>query len=133
MTPGSLVYFNFFFTPNGINSMDSGSAIKQFLQSLWQDTAWASSESVRYLRMNNGELTVYGRTTMKSIVLTYPGYQTLPRGLKRMLVASENSFFSEATADRSNGKLQNTSLWRGSGTRMTYGAGGCLGTLTRAR
>ena len=34
---------------------------------------------------------------MKSIVLTYPGYQTLPRSLKQLLVASETHFFSEAT------------------------------------
>jgi hypothetical protein len=33
---------------------------------------------------------------MKSIMLTYPGFQTLPRGVKQMLVASENDFFSDA-------------------------------------
>jgi hypothetical protein len=33
--------------------------------------------------------------TMKSI-LTYPDFQALPKGLKRMLVTSENLFFAEA-------------------------------------
>jgi hypothetical protein len=32
---------------------------------------------------------------MKSIVLTYPGFQALPRGLKQLLVASESYFFRE--------------------------------------
>jgi hypothetical protein len=35
---------------------------------------------------------------MKSIVVTYPGFQTLPKGLKMMLVASESFFFHEANA-----------------------------------
>ena len=33
---------------------------------------------------------------MKSFILTYPGFQTLPRGIKQMLVASENNFFGDA-------------------------------------
>jgi hypothetical protein len=33
---------------------------------------------------------------MKSIVLTYPGFQSLPRGIKKMLVASETHFFRQA-------------------------------------
>jgi hypothetical protein len=33
---------------------------------------------------------------MKSIVVTYPDYQSLPKGVKRMLVASESHFFEEA-------------------------------------
>ena len=32
---------------------------------------------------------------MKSIMMTYPGFQTLPRGLKRLLLASENIYFAE--------------------------------------
>jgi hypothetical protein len=79
--------------------------------------------------MNEGKLMVYGRTEIKSIVVTYPGYQTLPRGLKRMLVASENSFFSEATPAKSNGRPENTSFWQAPRTRMAYGTGGCLGAL----
>jgi|GEM_PF-5471182 len=35
---------------------------------------------------------------MKSIMATYPGFQTLPRGVKRLLLASENFFFNEAPA-----------------------------------
>jgi len=33
---------------------------------------------------------------MRSIVFTYPGFSSLPRGLKQLLVASENHFFVEA-------------------------------------
>ncbi len=33
---------------------------------------------------------------MRTIMMTYPGFQTLPRGVKKMLVASENFFFTEA-------------------------------------
>ena len=32
---------------------------------------------------------------MRTIILTYPGYQSLPRGIKQMLVASENFYFDE--------------------------------------
>ena len=32
---------------------------------------------------------------MRTIILTYPGYQALPRGIKQMLVASENFYFDE--------------------------------------
>jgi len=33
---------------------------------------------------------------MNSITATYPGFQSLPKGIKRMLVVSENLFFEEA-------------------------------------
>ena len=32
---------------------------------------------------------------MKSIVTTYPDFQMLPKGVKRMLVASESFFFQD--------------------------------------
>ncbi len=32
---------------------------------------------------------------VKSIVLTYPGYRTLPKGIKKMLVLSETVFFRQ--------------------------------------
>lgn len=32
---------------------------------------------------------------MKSIITTYPDFQALPKGLKKMLLASENFFFYE--------------------------------------
>jgi hypothetical protein len=35
---------------------------------------------------------------VKSIVVTYPDFQTLPKGVKKMLVASEEFFFGEARA-----------------------------------
>ncbi|MGH8023653.1 MAG: hypothetical protein ACRED1_08735 [Limisphaerales bacterium] len=33
---------------------------------------------------------------LKSIVCTYPDFRMLPKGLKQMLVASEDLFFDEA-------------------------------------
>jgi len=33
---------------------------------------------------------------MKSIICTYPDFRLLPKGLKQMLVVSENLFFEEA-------------------------------------
>ena len=35
---------------------------------------------------------------LKSIVCTYPDFRMLPKGLKQLLVASENLFFSESQA-----------------------------------
>lgn len=34
-------------------------------------------------------------TIMKSIITTYPDFQSLPQGVKKMLLASENFFFGE--------------------------------------
>ena len=33
---------------------------------------------------------------MKSIMMTYPNFQGLPKGLKQLLLASESFFFDEA-------------------------------------
>ena len=43
---------------------------------------------------------------MKSIIVTYPGFQSLPRGVKQMLVASENMFFGDARPTISNARNQ---------------------------
>jgi hypothetical protein len=45
---------------------------------------------------------------MKSIITTYPDFQSLPQGIKRMLLASESHFFAEvsATASGSHRPLQ---------------------------
>jgi hypothetical protein len=37
---------------------------------------------------------------MKSIITTYPDFHTLPKGIKRMLLASESFFFAEAFSQR---------------------------------
>jgi hypothetical protein len=37
---------------------------------------------------------------MKSILVTYPDFQSLPKGIKRMLVLSESLFFNDASALR---------------------------------
>jgi hypothetical protein len=36
---------------------------------------------------------------MRTIFPTYPGFQSLPGGIKQALVASENFFFDDADAD----------------------------------
>jgi hypothetical protein len=40
---------------------------------------------------------------MKSIVVTYPDFQSLPKGIKRMLVASESLFFGGAKSASARG------------------------------
>jgi len=35
------------------------------------------------------------RESMNTIIMTYPGFHALPRGIKMMLVESENFFFGE--------------------------------------
>ena len=40
---------------------------------------------------------MYRMTHMKPIMTVYPGYQTLPKGLKKLLVESESFFFEEET------------------------------------
>jgi hypothetical protein len=45
---------------------------------------------------------------MRSIVMTYPDFQSLPKGIKKMLVISENLFFGHAKTapvERSHGNL----------------------------
>ena len=36
-------------------------------------------------------------TDMKPIMMVYPGFQALPKGLKQLLVESESFFFEEET------------------------------------
>ncbi|HLX97046.1 MAG TPA: hypothetical protein VKU37_15000 [Verrucomicrobiae bacterium] len=55
---------------------------------------------------------------MRTIILTYPGYQSLPRGIKQMLVASENFYFDEigtvaASANRNQPKAAKTAQFNG--------------------
>jgi hypothetical protein len=42
------------------------------------------------------------RWKMKSIAFTYPGFHDLPRGIKQLLMMSENTFFENASAQRPN-------------------------------
>jgi hypothetical protein len=44
--------------------------------------------------------------SIKSIMLTYPDFRSLPKGIKRMLVTSESVFFGDAkTALNGRGEL----------------------------
>ncbi len=38
--------------------------------------------------------------SMKSILVTYPNFQSLPKGLKSMLVISESDFFRDVKTSR---------------------------------
>ena len=58
---------------------------------------------------------------LKSIVCTYPDFRMLPKGLKQMLVASENLFFNEVTgpAPQSAGRNVNSNrVWQPSAKRF---------------
>lgn len=51
---------------------------------------------------------------LKSIAYTYPDFRELPKGLKQLLLASENLFFSEARSPAAKGagqKTPNRLLW----------------------
>lgn len=41
---------------------------------------------------------------MKSILITYPNFQALPKGVKQMLLASESFFFNQPSAAPKRGK-----------------------------
>jgi hypothetical protein len=47
---------------------------------------------------------------MRTIILTYPGYQSLPRGIKQMLVASENFYFEESRSAATNRKPKDAKI-----------------------
>jgi hypothetical protein len=47
---------------------------------------------------------------MRTIILTYPGYQSLPRGIKQMLVASENFYFDESKSAALNRKSKDAKI-----------------------
>ena len=47
---------------------------------------------------------------MRTIILTYPGYQSLPKGIKRLLVATENFYFNEPTLPVTNRKLRDAKV-----------------------
>jgi hypothetical protein len=46
---------------------------------------------------------------MNSIVWTYPGFESLPKGIKQMLVASEAHFLKEARLASAHAVLDRTS------------------------
>ena len=46
---------------------------------------------------------------MNSIAWTYPGFQSLPKGIQQMLVASESYFLNEAKRGSAHAVLERTS------------------------
>ena len=73
---------------------------------------------------------------MKSIVTTYPYFQSLPKGIKMMLVASEEFFFQESFHAHATPAPRTASLIGSAGHSteplVSFGAGvpGSLPTLT---
>lgn len=49
--------------------------------------------------------------TTKSIMVTYPDFQALPKGVKRMLLASEDFYFGEVRPPCIQGAALKTALW----------------------
>ncbi len=47
---------------------------------------------------------------MKSIMVTYPGFGLLPKGVKQLLLASENFFFEQAMSPPHRGDEKAESL-----------------------
>jgi hypothetical protein len=47
---------------------------------------------------------------MRTIILTYPGYQSLPRGIKQMLLASESFYFDESRSAAANCKPKDAKI-----------------------
>ena len=48
---------------------------------------------------------------MNSIAWTYPGFQSLPKGIQQMLVASESHFLNETRRGSAHAVLDRTSRW----------------------
>lgn len=59
---------------------------------------------------NTSDDLVAERGKMRTIVLTYPGYQSLPRGIKQLLVASENFYFDESQSAATNRKPRDAKI-----------------------
>jgi hypothetical protein len=47
---------------------------------------------------------------MKSIMMTYPDFAALPKGLKQMLLASESFFFNETKAQTNRAEADKTAV-----------------------
>jgi hypothetical protein len=56
---------------------------------------------------------------MKSIITTYPGFQTLPKGIKMLLLASEDFFFGEAGSSKEKPKASANKRFSGRAGRAS--------------
>jgi hypothetical protein len=59
---------------------------------------------------------------LKSIVCTYPDFRMLPKGLKQLLVASENLFFNEVSGPAllsAGSDIENNRLWQAPAPRFS--------------
>lgn len=98
-------------------------------KSAWHTFCTPSPESKANVLHGKGRITF-----MRSIMLTYPGFGSLPTGLKKLLLESENFFFEELKfpADRSlvlgrepqirNGNLPFDSSWSRDAHQVSFAA-----------
>jgi hypothetical protein len=63
---------------------------------------------------------------MKSIITTYPDFQSLPKGVRRMLVASESFFFHEANSRMQKPRISEATTGSTPGPNRGTNAGGPL-------
>ncbi len=63
---------------------------------------------------------------MKTIIATYPDFQHLPAGIKRMLVASEDFFFREAQSPAAKARTARTGQREAAERRIRREAEGSL-------
>ena len=59
---------------------------------------------------------------MKSIMVTYPNFRLLPKGLKQLLLASESFFFEEAMPPPGRRDKKQSFLPNGGNERMRAGS-----------
>ncbi len=55
--------------------------------------------------MMNMKETLHTDQPVNTTILNYPGFQTLPRGVRQMLLVSEAYFFNEPASDHRERKL----------------------------
>ena len=57
---------------------------------------------------------------MNTTILNYPGFQTLPKGIKQMLLASETHFFGQPMSHHNEQKRPNPPLRTGHGLKFFF-------------
>ena len=62
----------------------------------------------------NMNATQHAEQSMNTTILNYPGFQTLPKGVRQMLLVSESYFFNEPAASQPMKKFITKRINRGS-------------------
>ena len=69
---------------------------------------------IRKERVMNLNATLHVEQPMNTTILNYPGFQTLPKGVRQMLLVSEAYFFNEPASDHQEQKVAARRANRGS-------------------